>query len=94
MARAAVPGGLRARRAWRPAVLLERRTESPSARTLVLGVDEWAGHLPGQHVDVRLTAQDGYQTARSYSLAAPADGTRLEITVQRTAGGEVSPFLS
>src|SRR5215203_5256390 len=53
-----------------------------------------AGHMPGQHVDVRLTAQDGYQTARSYSLAAPADGTRLEITVQRTSGGEVSPFLS
>jgi len=75
-------------------VLLERRTESPSARTLVLEVDEWTGHLPGQHVDVRLTAEDGYQTARSYSLAAPADGTRLEITVQRTAGGEVSPFLT
>jgi ferredoxin-NADP reductase len=94
VARAAVPGGLRARRAWRPAVLLDRRTESPSARTLVLEVDEWAGHLPGQHVDVRLTAEDGYQTARSYSLAAPDDGTRLEITVQRTAGGEVSPFLT
>jgi ferredoxin-NADP reductase len=60
----------------------------------VLEVDEWAGHLPGQHVDVRLTASDGYQAARSYSLAAPLDGTRLEITVQRTAGGEVSPFLT
>jgi ferredoxin-NADP reductase len=94
VARAAVPGGLRSRRAWRPAVLLDRRTESPSARTLVLGVDEWAGHLPGQHLDVRLTAEDGYQTARSYSLAAPADGNRLEITVQRTTGGEVSPFLT
>jgi len=75
-------------------VLLERRTESPSARTLVLQVDEWAGHLPGQHVDVRLTAEDGYQTARSYSLAAPPDGDRLEITVQRADGGEVSPFLA
>jgi ferredoxin-NADP reductase len=94
MARAAVPGGLRARRAWRPAVLVERRTETPSARTLVLEVDEWAGHLAGQHVDVRLTAEDGYQAARSYSLAAPNDGTRIEITVQRTAGGEVSPFLA
>ena len=60
----------------------------------MLEVDEWAGHLPGQHVDVRLTASDGYQAARSYSLAAPPDGTRLEITVQRTAGGEVSPFLT
>jgi ferredoxin-NADP reductase len=94
VARAAVPGGLRARRAWRPAVLLERRTESPSARTLVLEVDEWSGHVPGQHIDVRLTAEDGYQTARSYSLAAPAVGSRLEITVQRTDGGEVSPFLA
>jgi ferredoxin-NADP reductase len=75
-------------------VLLERRTESPSARTLVLQVDEWAGHLPGQHVDVRLTAEDGYQTARSYSLAAPPDGDRLEITVQRADSGEVSPFLA
>ncbi len=93
MARAAVPGGLRARRAWRPAVLADRRTETPSASTLVLEADEWSGHLAGQHVDVRLTAEDGYQTARSYSLAAPADGHRLEITVQRTAGGEVSPFL-
>jgi ferredoxin-NADP reductase len=81
------------RRVWRPAVLQDRRTESPSARTLVLEVDDWSGHLPGQHIDVRLTADDGYQAARSYSLAAPADGNRLEITVQRTAGGEVSPFL-
>ena len=94
MARAAVPGGLRTRRTWRPAVLVDRRTETLSARTLVLEVDEWAGHLAGQHVDVRLTAEDGYQTARSYSLAAPADRRRLEITVQRTAGGEVSPFLT
>lgn len=82
------------RRTWRPAVLADRRTESPSARTLVLEVDEWSGHLPGQHIDVRLTAEDGYQTARSYSLAAPAEVTRLEITVQRTAGGEVSPYLA
>ena len=94
MARAAVPGGLTARRAWRPAVLLERRTESPSARTLVLEVDEWGGHLPGQHLDVRLTAEDGYRTARSYSLAGPPVGNRLEITVQRADGGEVSPFLA
>jgi ferredoxin-NADP reductase len=60
----------------------------------VLEVEGWAGHLPGQHVDVRLTAEDGYQTSRSYSLAAGADGVRLEVTVQRTAGGEVSPFLA
>ena len=93
MARAAVPGGLRARRAWRTARLVERRPESPSAATLVLEVDAWPGHLPGQHVDVRLTAEDGYQASRSYSLAAPADGDRLELTVQAVPGGEVSPFL-
>jgi ferredoxin-NADP reductase len=73
---------------------VDRRTESPSARTLVLEVEGWAGHLPGQHIDVRLTAEDGYQTSRSYTLAGPADGGRLELTVQRTAGGEVSPFLA
>ena len=93
MARAAVPGGLRARRAWRPAVLVERRPETAAASTLVLRVDGWNGHVAGQHVDVRLTAEDGYQAVRSYSLAAPADGESVEITVQRTDGGEVSPFL-
>jgi ferredoxin-NADP reductase len=82
------------RGAWRPGVLRDRRTESPTARTLVIGVDGWPGHLAGQHLDLRLTAEDGYQAARSYSLAAPAAGDLVEITVQRTAGGEVSPFLT
>jgi len=72
---------------------VDRRIESPSAATLVLEVEGWAGHLAGQHVDVRLTAEDGYQTSRSYSLAAPADDEKVEITVQRTSRGEVSPFL-
>ena len=93
MARAAVSGGLRVRRAWRPAVLVERRAETPSASTLVLEVPGWPGHLAGQHLDVRLTAPDGYQAARSYSLAAPADGERVEITVQAVPDGEVSSFL-
>jgi ferredoxin-NADP reductase len=93
MARAAVSGGLRVRRTWRPAVLVERRPETPSAATLVLDVPGWPGHLAGQHVDVRLTAPDGYQAARSYSLAAPADGERIEITVQAVPDGEVSSFL-
>ena len=82
------------RRDWRPAVLLDRRAESPSAYTLALGVEKWSGHLPGQHIDVRLTAPDGYQAARSYSLAGPAVNDRLEVTVQRIADGEVSPFLT
>ncbi len=93
MARAAVPGGLKVRRAWRPAHVLERRPETESASTLVLEVAEWPGHLAGQHIDVRLTADDGYQAARSYSLAAPAAGNRIEITVQEVPDGEVSGYL-
>ena len=94
MARAAVSGGLRVRRAWRAARLIERRAETASACTLVLDVPGWPGHLAGQHVDVRLTAPDGYQAARSYSLAAPANGERIEITVQRVTDGEVSSYLA
>ena len=94
MAGTALSRGLTTRRAWRPATLMERRIESSSAHTLVFEVRAWAEHLPGQHLDLRLTAEDGYQAARSYSLAAPFDGTRVEITVQRTTNGEVSPFLT
>ncbi|MER7072879.1 ferredoxin reductase [Terrabacter sp. NPDC000476] len=94
MARAAVPGGLSARRAWRDATLVERRPETASAVTLVLDVDDWPGHLPGQHVDVRLTAPDGYTATRSYSVAAPARGGHVELTVQRVPDGEVSTFLA
>jgi len=93
MARAAIPGGLKVRRAWRPAQLVERRPETESASTLVFEIPGWPGHLAGQHVDVRLTAPDGYQAARSYSLAAPTDGDRIAITVQRVADGEVEPAL-
>ncbi len=93
MARAAVSGGLTRRLVWHAARLTEVRQETPSARTLVFDVPEWPGHLPGQHVDVRLTAEDGYSTQRSYSIAAPADGPRLELTVQRVDDGEVSPYL-
>jgi len=94
MARAAVPGGLSARRAWREATLVERRPETDSAVTLVLDVDGWPGHLPGQHVDVRLTAPDGYTATRSYSVSAPECGDRVELTVQRVPDGEVSTFLT
>ncbi|UFS99624.1 ferredoxin reductase [Nocardia huaxiensis] len=78
---------------WQPAELVEARFETASARTLVLRVDNWPGHLPGQHVDVRLTAPDGYQAVRSYSLAAPAAGDLIELTVQRVPDGEVSGYL-
>jgi ferredoxin-NADP reductase len=60
----------------------------------VLDVPGWPGHLGGQHVDIRLTADNGYQATRSYSLAAPADHDRIEVTVQRVADGEVSPYLT
>ena len=90
MARAAIPRRL----TWHVARLTESRAETATARTLVFQVPGWPGHLAGQHVDVRLTAADGYSTQRSYSLAAPADGDRLELTVQNVADGEVSPYLT
>jgi ferredoxin-NADP reductase len=84
---------LSGRLGWRVANLVDRREETSTAATLVLQAPDWPGHLPGQHVDVRLTAEDGYRAERSYSLAAPADGDRVELTVQRVPDGEVSPYL-
>jgi ferredoxin-NADP reductase len=68
--------------------------ETPSVRSIALDCPGWAGHLPGQHVDVRLTADDGYQAQRSYSIATPADEERLTLTVERLDDGEVSPYLA
>jgi ferredoxin-NADP reductase len=90
MARAAVLGRL----SWRVAQLAGVRDETATARTLVLEVPDWPGHLPGQHVDVRLTAADGYSTERSYSIASAPDGSRLELTIARLDDGEVSPYLT
>jgi ferredoxin-NADP reductase len=67
-------------------------TETPRVRTLSLDADGWPGHRPGQHLDVRLTAEDGYQAERSYSIAS-APGDPLAITVERLENGEVSPYL-
>ncbi|MEV6769724.1 FAD-binding oxidoreductase [Nocardia sp. NPDC051030] len=78
---------------WHPAELIAADFETPSARTLTLRVPDWPGHLPGQHLDVRLTAPDGYHAERSYSLAAPADGDLVQITIQRVPEGEVSTYL-
>ncbi|GHH79135.1 oxidoreductase [Streptomyces sulfonofaciens] len=94
MARAAVPGRLGERLRWRPAELTGRRAESALAHTLAFDVPGWPGHLAGQHVDVRLTAEDGYSTQRSYSLASAPDADRIELTVQRVRDGEVSPYLA
>ena len=70
------------------------RDETATARTLLFDVPDWPGHLAGQHVDIRLTADDGYQAARSYSLAEPTQGDQIALTVQRVVDGEVSPYLA
>jgi ferredoxin-NADP reductase len=94
MAGAAVPRGLGERLRWLTASLVEKRDETPSAYTLVFEVPGWPGHLAGQHVDVRLTARDGYSTERSYSIASsPDDGELVGLTVQRVGEGEVSRYL-
>jgi ferredoxin-NADP reductase len=84
---------LRGRLIWRLVDVTAAVDETARTRTIELDVPGWPGHLPGQHVDVRLTAEDGYQAQRSYSIATPADGTRLAITVERIDDGEVSPYL-
>ena len=77
---------------WRQTVVAAAQLENPNARTLRLDVPGWSGHRAGQHVDVRLTAPDGYQATRSYSLSS-GPHEPPQITVQRTDEGEVSPFL-
>ena len=67
--------------------------ETASVRSIVLDPPEWPGHLAGQHVDVRLTAEDGYQAQRSYSIASAPDDSGLALTVERLDDGEVSPYL-
>lgn len=80
---------------WRGCTVAALRDETPAARTLVLDVPGWPGHEAGQHVDVRLTAADGYSAVRSYSIAsAPNDDMQIELTVERLDDGEVSPYLT
>ena len=67
--------------------------DTPTVSSLVLQVPGWPGHLAGQHVDVRLTAEDGYQAQRSYSIASPPEDSRVILTVERLEDGEVSPYL-
>ena len=89
MAGAAVLGRL----TWRASTVTAVRDETATARTIALKVPGWPGHHAGQHVDVRLTAADGYSAQRSYSIASAPDGDHLELTVQRLPDGEVSPYL-
>jgi ferredoxin-NADP reductase len=84
---------LRAPIVWRLATLGAAIAETPHATTLVFDVPDWPGHFAGQHVDVRLTAEDGYQAERSYSIASPPEDARLALTVERIGDGEVSPYL-
>jgi ferredoxin-NADP reductase len=90
LAGAAVLGRL----GWRPASIADVKAETPRVKTIVLDVPGWPGHRAGQHVDIRLTAEDGYQAERSYSIAAPANGERIELTVENIDDGEVSPYLT
>jgi ferredoxin-NADP reductase len=78
---------------WLLAEAVELIEETPTVKTIVLECPGWTGHLPGQHIDIRLTAEDGYQAQRSYSIAAPANGERVDITVELVEDGEVSPYL-
>ena len=83
----------RARIVWRLAAVRELVEETAHAKTLMLDVPGWPGHIAGQHVDVRLTAEDGYQTERSYSIASAPEEAGLALTVERIDDGEVSPYL-
>ena len=87
-------GGLTPKLRWRVARVVNSTPETESARTIELAVPGWGGHLAGQHIDLKLTAEDGYSAQRSYSLSRPADGERIELTVQQIDDGEVSPYLT
>jgi ferredoxin-NADP reductase len=78
---------------WQLGTVAEIRQETPRVKSLILDVPDWTTHLAGQHVDVRLTAEDGYQAQRSYSIASPPEDTYLMLTVERIEDGEVSPYL-
>jgi len=79
---------------WQLADVVDIVPETARAKTLALDVAAWPGHRAGQHVDVRLTAEDGYQAERSYSIASAPNGARVELTVERLDDGEVSPYLT
>jgi ferredoxin-NADP reductase len=79
---------------WHRAVVLELNQETPHVKSLVLDVPGWTGHQAGQHLDIRLTAEDGYQAERSYSVASAPGDANLTITVERLDDGEVSPYLT
>src|SRR4029077_7577739 len=80
---------------WRVGKVVALHDETSTARTITIEIPDWPGHAAGQHVDVRLTASDGYSAVRSYSIAsAPNSERRIELTVERLPKGEVSPYLT
>jgi ferredoxin-NADP reductase len=85
---------LQRRLTWLTARAVETVEETPRVRTILLDVRGWPRHRPGQHLDVRLTAEDGYQAQRSYSIASAPGAPALELTVERLDDGEVSPYLT
>ncbi len=89
MARATLPRRL----TWQLATVLELTEETPRCRSISLAPPDWPGHRVGQHVDIRLTAEDGYQAQRSYSIASGPEDSQLVLTVERLNDGEVSPYL-
>jgi ferredoxin-NADP reductase len=88
------PVGIGQKISWRVAIVIDVVPETQRTRTLVLDVPDWPGHSAGQHVDVRLTSEDGYQAERSYSIASPPEDARLSLTIEQLKDGEVSPYLS
>jgi ferredoxin-NADP reductase len=86
--------GVRPRLVWQRATLRNLIEETPHAKSLVLDVPAWMGHRAGQHLDVRLTAEDGYQAERSYSIASPPAESQVTLTIERLDDGEVSPYLT
>jgi ferredoxin-NADP reductase len=81
------------RAAWHAATVVEVAPETPTARRITLEVPTWPGNDAGSHLDVRLTAPDGYQAQRSYSVASAGGGTRVVLAVDEVPDGEVSPYL-
>jgi ferredoxin-NADP reductase len=90
LARAALPGRL----SWQLGTVAELVRETHNVTSVALDLPDWQGHSAGQHVDVRLTAEDGYQTERSYSIASAPEDEKLVLTVERLGDGEVSPYLT
>src|ERR1700704_3821903 len=79
---------------WQLGEVVATQAETARTRSITLAVPNWKGHRAGQHVDVRLTAEDGYQAERSYSIASPPEDRHIVLTVERLDDGEVSPYLT